>query len=97
MPLCVAIQCSAGDAAVIQCCIHVGLRRVLQRMSLLVAPYGPTSSCMQGYDFVHLCREEGVQVQVGGSDQWGNITAGWPQLVRCIMHAFRCIWKLLAA
>jgi tyrosyl-tRNA synthetase len=31
---------------------------------------------LQGYDFVHLCREEGVQVQAGGSDQWGNITAG---------------------
>jgi len=31
---------------------------------------------LQGYDFVHLFRDEGVQVQVGGSDQWGNITAG---------------------
>ena len=31
---------------------------------------------LQGYDFVHLCKEEGVRVQVGGSDQWGNITAG---------------------
>ena len=31
---------------------------------------------LQGYDFVHLHREENVMVQVGGSDQWGNITAG---------------------
>jgi tyrosyl-tRNA synthetase len=31
---------------------------------------------LQGYDFVHLCREHGVRVQIGGSDQWGNITAG---------------------
>lgn len=31
---------------------------------------------MQGYDFVHLFKEQGVRVQVGGSDQWGNITAG---------------------
>jgi tyrosyl-tRNA synthetase len=31
---------------------------------------------LQGYDFVHLRRAHGVRVQVGGSDQWGNITAG---------------------
>ena len=31
---------------------------------------------LQGYDFVHLARDHGVRVQVGGSDQWGNITAG---------------------
>ncbi|KXZ43833.1 hypothetical protein GPECTOR_79g112 [Gonium pectorale] len=35
-----------------------------------------TYQLLQGYDFVHLCREEGVRVQIGGSDQWGNITAG---------------------
>lgn len=31
---------------------------------------------LQGYDFVHLYKEQGVQVQVGGSDQWGNIVMG---------------------
>ncbi len=31
---------------------------------------------LQGYDFVHLNRRFGCQLQVGGSDQWGNITAG---------------------
>lgn len=31
---------------------------------------------LQGYDFLHLFREYGVHVQMGGSDQWGNITAG---------------------
>src|SRR5699024_10046877 len=31
---------------------------------------------IQSIDFLHLYREEGVQLQVGGSDQWGNITAG---------------------
>jgi tyrosyl-tRNA synthetase len=31
---------------------------------------------LQAYDFWHLFREKGVTVQVGGSDQWGNITAG---------------------
>jgi len=31
---------------------------------------------LQAYDFFHLYREFQCQVQVGGSDQWGNITAG---------------------
>ena len=31
---------------------------------------------IQSIDFLHLYREEGVQLQIGGSDQWGNITAG---------------------
>eukprot|EP00238_Polyblepharides_amylifera_P011764 CAMPEP_0196585568 /NCGR_PEP_ID=MMETSP1081-20130531/51160_1 /TAXON_ID=36882 /ORGANISM="Pyramimonas amylifera, Strain CCMP720" /LENGTH=206 /DNA_ID=CAMNT_0041907159 /DNA_START=434 /DNA_END=1051 /DNA_ORIENTATION=+ len=35
-----------------------------------------TYQLLQGYDFVHLRREHGVRVQIGGSDQWGNITAG---------------------
>lgn len=31
---------------------------------------------LQGYDFAHLFDKEGVTLQIGGSDQWGNITAG---------------------
>ncbi len=31
---------------------------------------------IQAYDFLHLYRERGCRLQVGGSDQWGNITAG---------------------
>jgi tyrosyl-tRNA synthetase len=31
---------------------------------------------MQAYDFVHLFDRYGCEIQVGGSDQWGNITAG---------------------
>ncbi len=31
---------------------------------------------LQAYDFVHLHQQHGCEVQVGGSDQWGNITAG---------------------
>jgi tyrosyl-tRNA synthetase len=31
---------------------------------------------LQSYDFVELRRRYGVSVQVGGSDQWGNITTG---------------------
>lgn len=31
---------------------------------------------LQAYDFAYLNREHGCELQVGGSDQWGNITAG---------------------
>ncbi|MFQ5491573.1 MAG: tyrosine--tRNA ligase [Phycisphaerae bacterium] len=31
---------------------------------------------LQAYDFLHLCRVHDCRVQVGGNDQWGNITAG---------------------
>jgi len=31
---------------------------------------------LQAYDFVHLSDEFGCELQVGGSDQWGNVTAG---------------------
>lgn len=31
---------------------------------------------LQGYDYVQLCKTEGVTLQMGGSDQWGNITTG---------------------
>ncbi|MGH7670701.1 MAG: tyrosine--tRNA ligase [Gemmatimonadaceae bacterium] len=31
---------------------------------------------LQAYDFLELWRRDGVTLQLGGSDQWGNITAG---------------------
>ncbi|GKX29846.1 tyrosine--tRNA ligase 1 [Vallitalea longa] len=31
---------------------------------------------MQSYDFVHLNKEYGCTLQIGGSDQWGNIVSG---------------------
>jgi len=36
---------------------------------------------IQGYDFFHLWKNEGVKLQMGGSDQWGNITTG-TELIR---------------
>lgn len=33
-------------------------------------------SLIQGYDFLHLFREKGATVQIGGSDQWGNMISG---------------------
>jgi len=38
-------------------------------------------SLLQAYDFFELHRREGCTIQMGGSDQWGNITAG-TELVR---------------
>jgi tyrosyl-tRNA synthetase len=32
--------------------------------------------CLQGYDYVELNRRYGVNLQMGGSDQWGNIVTG---------------------
>ena len=31
---------------------------------------------LQAFDFMVLCRDTGCELQIGGSDQWGNITAG---------------------
>jgi tyrosyl-tRNA synthetase len=31
---------------------------------------------LQGYDFFHLYKAKNVKLQMGGSDQWGNITTG---------------------
>jgi tyrosyl-tRNA synthetase len=36
---------------------------------------------LQAYDFLHLYKSHGCELQLGGSDQWGNITAG-RELVR---------------
>lgn len=36
---------------------------------------------LQGYDYLHLYRTEGCRLQMGGSDQWGNITTG-TELIR---------------
>jgi len=36
---------------------------------------------LQGYDFLHLYEEKNCKLQMGGSDQWGNITTG-TELIR---------------
>lgn len=36
---------------------------------------------VQGYDFYHLWKNEGCKIQMGGSDQWGNIVTG-TELIR---------------
>lgn len=40
-----------------------------------------TYQLLQGYDFLTLYRKKGCRLQMGGSDQWGNITTG-TELIR---------------
>lgn len=40
-----------------------------------------TYQLIQGYDFFHLYQEKGCRLQMGGSDQWGNIVTG-TELIR---------------
>lgn len=40
---------------------------------------------LQAYDFLHLFDHEGITLQIGGSDQWGNIVAGC-ELVRKVRN-----------
>jgi tyrosyl-tRNA synthetase len=51
---------------------------------------------VQAYDFLHLYRTEGCALQIGGSDQWGNIVAG-VELVRKAEggHVFALVCPLL--
>ncbi|HEY6878313.1 MAG TPA: tyrosine--tRNA ligase [Polyangiales bacterium] len=48
---------------------------------------------LQAYDFLHLFDSHGVTVQVGGSDQWGNIVAG-VELIRKKRQADAFAWTI---
>lgn len=52
-----------------------------------------TYQLLQGYDYLHLYREKGCRLQLGGSDQWGNMTTG-TELIRrtigCEAYALTC-------
>ena len=51
---------------------------------------------LQGYDFLHLYREKSCKLQMGGSDQWGNITTG-TELIRRVTggEAFALVCPLI--
>jgi tyrosyl-tRNA synthetase len=51
---------------------------------------------LQAYDFLYLFQEHGCRMQVGGSDQWGNITLGI-DLIRRVEgeEAYGLTWPLL--
>jgi tyrosyl-tRNA synthetase len=51
---------------------------------------------LQAYDFVHLRRELNCELQIGGSDQYGNIIAGIDMIRRRgLGHAFGLVWPLM--
>ena len=51
---------------------------------------------MQSYDFLHLYQQEGCKLQTGGSDQWGNITAGVELIRRAAgASAFGMVYPLI--
>ncbi len=45
-----------------------------------------TYQLLQGYDFLHLYRTKNCKLQLGGNDQWGNITTG-TELIRRTLGA----------
>lgn len=55
-----------------------------------------TYQLVQGYDFLHLYRDKNCTLQMGGSDQWGNITTG-TELIRRIDSGkgFALTWPLI--
>ena len=51
---------------------------------------------LQANDFRHLCEFENVDMQMGGSDQWGNITAGTDLIRRRLAKSgYGLTWPLL--
>jgi tyrosyl-tRNA synthetase len=51
---------------------------------------------LQAYDFLRLFEEHGCRLQLGGSDQWGNITAGIELIRRSAQgQAYGLTWPLL--
>lgn len=61
---------------------HVGLNYLLSkdaiqsRLETGISYTEFTYTILQAIDFGHLNKEFGVRIQIGGSDQWGNITSG---------------------
>lgn len=50
-------------------------------------------SLIQGYDYLHLYREMGATLQVGGSDQWGNMLSG-AQMIKKHEAAEAHVWTV---
>lgn len=50
-------------------------------------------SLIQGYDFLHLFREHQATMQIGGSDQWGNMLSG-AQMIRKLVGQEAHVWTV---
>lgn len=85
--------------------IHFSLNRMLsfesiknrlpreQSLSFLELSY----MILQGYDFLHLHRHHGCMVQIGGSDQWGNMVSGIDLIRRMTGETvYALTWPLLS-
>jgi len=49
---------------------------------------------VQAYDFYYLQRFNNCELQIGGSDQWGNITTGIDLIERLSPPESKCTWIL---
>ena len=55
-----------------------------------------TYQLVQGYDFLYLRKNYNCLLQMGGSDQWGNITTGWELIRRKEgVEAYGLTWPLM--
>ncbi|MGB3023253.1 MAG: tyrosine--tRNA ligase [Candidatus Saccharimonadales bacterium] len=50
-------------------------------------------SLIQGYDYLYLFREKGATLQIGGSDQWGNMLSG-TQMIRKLDDGEAHVWTI---
>ena len=85
---------------------HVTVNTMLARESVkarLASEHGISFTefsymLLQANDFLHLAQAEGCQVQIGGSDQWGNMLGG-VDLIRRVegQPAWALSWPLLTA
>jgi tyrosyl-tRNA synthetase len=64
--------------------VMLGKESVRARMEAGISYTEFSYMLLQAYDFLELRRREGVALQIGGSDQWGNIVAGI-ELIRRVL------------
>ena len=57
-----------------------------------------TYQLLQGYDFLYLYKNKGCKLQLGGNDQWGNMTTGTELIRRTLgndVETFALTWPLI--
>ncbi|MGP1956659.1 MAG: tyrosine--tRNA ligase [Arsenophonus sp. NC-PE1-MAG3] len=53
-----------------------GVKQRIERDDVGISFTEFSYNLLQSYDFANLCHQYNVELQIGGSDQWGNITSG---------------------
>lgn len=67
------------------------IKNRLQRNNLGISYTEFSYNLLQSYDFIHLYKHYGTILQIGGSDQWGNIISGIDlirRIYKCIVYGF---------